>query len=124
MNSVGEGKTMEPSDVVVPLASVPDDRGLVVRVDNRLRLAIFRVGDAVYAIDDRCPHQGASLGEGGLAGMVVTCPWHGFMVDVTTGRCPNHDLLRVRSYTVEREGDMVRVIIPPRPAPPGVTAGR
>jgi nitrite reductase/ring-hydroxylating ferredoxin subunit len=115
-----EREAMGSSDVVVPLASVPDDRGLVVRVHERLRLAIFRVGDAVYAIDDRCPHQGASLGEGVLAGTVVTCPWHGFMVDVTTGGCPNHALLRVRTYTVEREGDMVRVIIPPRPAPPAV----
>ena len=123
MSNAGEGTAMEPSDVVVPLASVPDDRGLVVRVHDRLRVAIFRVGDAVYAIDDRCPHAGASLGEGPLAGGVVTCPWHGLMVDVTTGRCPSHDLVRLRSYTVEREGDMVRVIIPPRPAPPGVRAG-
>lgn len=97
------------SDVVVPLDSVPADTGLVVRVGERLKIAIFRVGDAVYAIDDRCPHAGASLGEGTLAGTVVTCPWHGFMVDVTTGRCPNHALLRVRSYPVEREGNMIRV---------------
>ena len=102
------------SDVVVPLDSVPDGRGLVVRVHERLRVAIFRVRDAVYAIDDVCPHQGASLGEGALAGTVVACPRHGFMVDVTSGQCPNNALLRVRSFTVRREGDLVRVIIPPR----------
>lgn len=118
MSSAGEGQTMEPSVVVVPLDSVPADTGLVVPVGERLKIAIFRVGDDVYAIDDRCPHAGASLGEGPLAGTVVTCPWHGFMVDVTTGRCPNHALLRVRSYVVEREGDMVRVIVPPRPPRP------
>jgi nitrite reductase/ring-hydroxylating ferredoxin subunit len=111
------------SDVVVPLASVPDGTGLVVRAHDRLRVAIFRIGDAVYAIDDRCPHQGASLGEGALTGTVVACPWHGFLVDVTTGRCPNHALRHVRSFPVEREGDMIRVIIPPRAPRPDEGGG-
>jgi nitrite reductase/ring-hydroxylating ferredoxin subunit len=99
-------------DVVVPLASVPQGRGLVVRVDGRLRIAIFRVGEEVYAIDDVCPHQSASLGEGILSGRVVACPRHGFLVDVTTGQSPSHAILRVRSFPVVREGEMVRVIIP------------
>jgi nitrite reductase/ring-hydroxylating ferredoxin subunit len=102
-------------DVVVPLASVPEGRGLVVRVHERLRLAIFRVGDAVYAIDDVCPHQSASLGEGRLAGTIVACPRHGFLVNVTSGRCPSNPLLRVRTFPVEREGETVRVILPPAP---------
>src|SRR5688500_17095813 len=102
-----------PSDVVVPLAAVPAGRGLVVSVHERLRLAIFRVGGAVYAVYDVCPHRSASLGEGRLAGTVVVCPRHGFLVDVTSGRCPSNPLLRVRSFTVQREGDTVRVVIPP-----------
>ena len=105
---------MAGSDVVVPLASVPEGRGLVVRVDARLRIAIFRVGEEVYAIDDVCPHQSASLGEGALAGKVVACPRHGFLVDVTTGQCPTHSLLRVRTFPVTREGETVRVAVPPR----------
>ena len=44
---------MASSDVVVPLASVPEGRGLVVRVDARLRIAIFRVGEEIYAIEVR-----------------------------------------------------------------------
>ena len=102
------------TDVVVPLASVPEGRGLVVRVDARLRIAIFRVGEEIYAIDDVCPHQSASLGEGTLTGKVVACPRHGFLVDVTSGQCPTHSLLRVRTFPVTREGDTVRVAVPPR----------
>jgi nitrite reductase/ring-hydroxylating ferredoxin subunit len=105
---------MADSDVVVPLASVPDGRGLVVRVHDRLRLAIFRVGEEIYAIDDVCPHQSASLGEGTLTGKVVACPRHGFLVDVTSGQCPTHSLLRVRTFPVTREGDTVRVAVAPR----------
>ena len=100
-------------DVVVPLASVPAGRGLVVRVHERLRLAIFLVGDAVYAIDDTCPHQSASLGEGTLIGTIVACPMHGFLVDVTSGQCPNNPLLRVRRFAARIEGDMVRVSVQP-----------
>ncbi len=98
----------------MPLASVPEGRGLVVRVDARLRIAIFRVGEEIYAIDDVCPHQSASLGEGTLTGKVVACPRHGFLVDVTSGQCPTHSLLRVRTFPVTREGDTVRVAVPPR----------
>ena len=108
-------------DVVVPLASIPESRGLVVRVHDRLRVAIFRVGDEVYAIDDVCPHQSASLGRGRLRGCVVACPSHGFLVDVTTGRCPTNELQRVRSFPTQREGDMVRVTVPPRLVRPSAT---
>ena len=100
-------------DVVVPLASVPTGRGFVVRVHERLRLAIFRVGDAVHAIDDICPHQSASLGEGTLAGTIVACPRHGFLVDVTSGQCPNNPLLRVRRFAARIDGDMVHVSVQP-----------
>jgi nitrite reductase/ring-hydroxylating ferredoxin subunit len=113
-----EPEVQEQPEVVVPLASIPESRGLVVRVHDRLRVAIFRVGDEVYAIDDVCPHQSASLGRGRLRGCVVACPSHGFLVDVTTGVCPTNELQRVRSFPTQREGDMVRVIVPPRPRRP------
>ena len=98
----------------MPLAAVPQGHGLVVRVDARLRIAIFRVGEEIYAIDDVCPHQSASLGEGTLTGKVVACPRHGFLVDVTSGQCPTHSLLRVRTFPATREGETVRVAVPPR----------
>ncbi|MEX0702527.1 MAG: Rieske 2Fe-2S domain-containing protein [Planctomycetales bacterium] len=48
-------------------------------------VALFRVGDAVHAMDGVCPHAGGPLGQGTLTGCVVTCPWHGWQFDVTTG---------------------------------------
>ena len=113
-----EPDVQEQPEVVVPFASIPESRGLVVRVHDRLRVALFRVGDEVYAIDDVCPHQSASLGRGRIRGCVVACPSHGFLVDVTTGVCPTNELQRVRSFPTQREGDMVRVIVPPRPRRP------
>jgi nitrite reductase/ring-hydroxylating ferredoxin subunit len=106
-----------PLSVVVPLASIPEGRGLVVRVEDGRRVAIFRVGGAVHAIDDACPHQSASLAEGKLFGKVVECPRHGFLVDVTSGQCPTHPLLRARCYEATIQGDAVRVVVPPATAP-------
>ena len=43
-------------------------------------------GGSYYAVDDRCPHFGASLSEGKLEGAVVTCPRHGSRFDLKDGR--------------------------------------
>jgi 3-phenylpropionate/trans-cinnamate dioxygenase ferredoxin subunit len=50
------------------------------------RIAVFLIGDEVYAIGDRCSHAEASLAEGEVFGTEVECPRHGSEFDVTTGR--------------------------------------
>ena len=52
---------------------------------GELRIAVFRIGDDVYAIGDRCSHAEASLAEGEVFGVGVECPRHGSEFDVTTG---------------------------------------
>jgi nitrite reductase/ring-hydroxylating ferredoxin subunit len=49
-------------------------------------VAIFNVDGRFHALDGICPHQGGPLGKGLLCGAIVTCPWHGFQFDVTTGQ--------------------------------------
>ncbi len=49
-------------------------------------VALFNVQGKFYALDGVCPHQGGPLGRGLLEGSVVTCPWHGWQFDVTSGR--------------------------------------
>lgn len=38
------------------------------------------------AVDNVCPHAGLPLGDGELAGTVLTCPYHGYAFDVASGR--------------------------------------
>jgi nitrite reductase (NADH) small subunit/3-phenylpropionate/trans-cinnamate dioxygenase ferredoxin subunit len=95
--------------------AVPNGGAIVVPVGGALTVAIFRVGEAFYALDNACPHRGGPLGQGSVEGMVVTCPWHGFTVDLRTGCCPRNPLLRVRIFVVSREGETVRVVIPVGP---------
>ncbi len=47
---------------------------------------VARVGPAVYAIGDRCPHLGCSLSKGTLEATIITCPCHGSQFDITTGK--------------------------------------
>jgi nitrite reductase (NADH) small subunit len=74
-------------------------------------IALFNVGGAFYALDGICPHQGGPLGKGSLAGCIVTCPWHGFQFDVTTGQHQTSRSLVHPTFPVKVEGDEVWVDI-------------
>ena len=66
------------------VASLPDEGGL--RVSFGLhRVAVFRVGDEVFAVGDRCSHAEASLSEGEVFDGAVECPRHGSEFDLRTG---------------------------------------
>lgn len=56
------------------------------RVAGGRMVAIANVDGTLHAIDGLCPHQGGPLGTGELCGTTLTCPWHGWQFDVTTGR--------------------------------------
>jgi len=72
-------------------------------------VAAFLVEDQLHAIDGLCPHRGGPLGEGVLRGRVVTCPWHRWTFDVTSGRCTSHPDRDVRVHQVAVDGDDVVV---------------
>src|SRR3954471_13016132 len=74
-------------------------------------IALFNVDGTFYALDGICPHQGGPLGKGSLAGCVVTCPWHGFQFDVTTGQHQTSRSLRQPSFPVKIEQGEVWVQI-------------
>jgi nitrite reductase/ring-hydroxylating ferredoxin subunit len=69
---------------VASIEQIPPGRSLVVTVAGK-SVALFNVDGRIYAIDDACVHQGASLGAGKIDGKIVTCRAHGLKFDVTTG---------------------------------------
>ncbi len=87
---------------------IPDDSGKAVEA-NGVPIALFKVNGKVRAVHQICPHQGGPLDEGGLDGNVVTCPWHGWDFDVTTGVCTFNDKIKVPVFNVKEEGDDVYV---------------
>ena len=74
------------------------------------RVAIARVGDALYGFGDLCTHRECSLSKGSLEATTVTCPCHGSQFDVTTGAVVRGPALEpVRSYPVRLEGSALLV---------------
>ncbi len=72
---------------VCRLADLRPDSGVQVRIGDRAPLALWRVGDAVFATDDTCTHGKASLAtEGYLQGHVIECGMHQGRFDVRDGR--------------------------------------
>jgi nitrite reductase/ring-hydroxylating ferredoxin subunit len=70
-------------------------------------IALFNVDGLFYAIDDTCTHRGSPLSEGELD---VTCPWHGAVFDVTTGRVLRPPAPReISSYRTRVDGEDVEV---------------
>ena len=67
---------------------------------------------AFFAIDDTCPHQGASLGEGTLHEGRIICPWHNFVFELRTGHCRGIPQSNVACYPTRRSGDDVEVELP------------
>lgn len=81
-------------------------------------LVLFNVDGSFHAIDDSCPHQGASLCGGKLEGEVIQCLAHGLRFNLTTGLLLNSTQLRVGRYPVEREGEGLAILIPSREVSP------
>lgn len=75
---------------VAHVCDVPERRGLCVQVDG-IEVGLFRVGEAIHAMENRCPHAGHPLSEGELEGTVVVCGLHGWEFDVTTGFRPGNE---------------------------------
>lgn len=86
------------------VGEVPRGGAKVVESGGRM-IALFNVDGDYFAIDDACPHHGASLGCGTLEGEIVTCPWHGWKFNVKTGQMPMAG--GVDSYPVSTDGDSI-----------------
>ncbi len=71
-------------------------------------VAVYHVGGELFATQDVCPHAGARLSEGELAGTLITCPRHGSQFDVRTGeRLRGPADLEIETYRVEIDGGQV-----------------
>ena len=95
-------------------ADVPPGRGRTC-VAGEHRIAVFNADGEFFAIDDLCPHQGASLGEGMLHEGRVICPFHAWVFDLRSGECPRGSHEPVRVYPTRCEDGTIHVQVSPDP---------
>jgi nitrite reductase/ring-hydroxylating ferredoxin subunit len=95
------------------LAELREAGRLVVHVDGST-LCLFADGDAVHAVDNRCPHMGFPLHRGTVADGILTCHWHHARFDLCSGGTFDQFADDVRVFPVDVRGDDVYVDARPR----------
>ena len=94
---------------VARVGAIPEGEGRSFQVGERL-VAVFNQDGRYFAIDDLCPHMGASLGAGYLDEEgVVTCPWHAWRFCVRDGKWADNPRLSVDTFEVRVAGDQIQV---------------
>jgi nitrite reductase (NADH) small subunit len=92
----------------VKIDEVPAGTVRELQVEGR-EIALANVGGHFYAINNTCLHEGGPLGEGSLEGKIITCPWHLWEYDVTTGKLLENPNVGVACYPTEVRGQEVFV---------------
>lgn len=103
-----------PSFVKVATLSDLPENGVAAFEHGGQRLALYRVGAAVYATTNICSHEHAYLSEGWLDtdDCTIECPLHGARFDITSGAVLSLPAYEpIASYPVRIEGDDVLVEI-------------
>ena len=96
---------------------VPEGEGKAVRVGNKM-IAVFCQQGQFHAIDDTCPHMGASLAGGTLENGIVTCPWHAWRFCIADGTWADNRRIKIGAYPVRVEGNEIQVRVDAAPAGP------
>ena len=95
---------------VAKAAEIPVGSSKVVEAGGKT-IAVFNCEGRFYAIENTCKHRGGPLGEGRVAGKTVSCPWHGWEYDVTSGECTADPAIKLQTFAVSIEGDELVVCV-------------
>jgi len=90
---------------------VPDG-GVLPVYPSGLGLLLVKVGDAFYAIANRCAHMACPLESGARDEYLITCPCHDWRFDVRTGAFVEAPEISIPTYPVRLEQGAVLVELP------------
>lgn len=66
-------------------------------------ILLVRIDGKVMAFRNQCPHMSMPLHEGLVEGAIITCPWHGFRFDLSTGECLTVPHVQLEPFPVRVE---------------------
>lgn len=96
---------------IAKTADIPENEGRAFPMGDRM-IAVFQVEGKFYAMDDFCPHQGASLSAGWIHDGCVACPWHAWRFQLTDGTWMDNPKIKTETYPVTIQGDDIFVELP------------
>lgn len=102
---------------IAKVGEIPSGEGRCYSVNGRM-IAVFFADGQYYAVDDVCPHMGASLAGGWIEEGVIICPWHAWRFCSHKGTWLDNPRspLRVGTYELRIEGGEISVRVPVPPA--------
>ena len=98
---------------VAKVGDIPEGQGKAFPVGDQM-VAVFNDGGQYRAIDDMCPHMGASLASGHYENCVVTCPWHGWSFDTRDGAWCDNRKIKIDAFEVQVVGNEIQVARKPQ----------
>ncbi|TWT47095.1 3-phenylpropionate/cinnamic acid dioxygenase ferredoxin subunit [Thalassoglobus neptunius] len=104
---------MDEFVAVAKTGEIPDGEGRTYPVNGKM-VAIFNLSGEYLAINDLCPHMGASLSAGYVEDGQVSCPWHAWRFRLTDGKWmdnPKSDI-KTDCYEVKVEETDILVRVP------------
>jgi nitrite reductase (NADH) small subunit len=93
---------------VAKAGSIPEGTGVGFDVAGRA-IAVFFVDGKYFAIDDHCPHMGASLAEGHVEQGCVSCPLHEWRFQIEDGTWCDDRRLSLDRFAVRIVDDEIQV---------------
>lgn len=101
---------MAEFQTVCKVEDIPEGEAKAVEVAGKL-IAVFCSGGQYFAIDDVCPHMGASLSSGYVENGIVTCPWHAWRFRLSDGAWADSPRLKIGCYPVRVEDGAIQLQI-------------
>jgi len=78
---------------------------------ERLQIAIYQTSSGLFAIDNRCPHEGYPLAEGTIDDQcVLTCNWHNWKFRLDDGESILGGMFYRPQSTISRFVDRIEVV--------------
>lgn len=97
--------------------AVPEGEGRSFAVEGRM-VGVYLLDGEYFAMNDFCPHMGASLASGYVEDHAVSCPWHAWRFSVKDGTWLDNPKIKTDCYPVRLEGGMIEVQIPEKKEQP------
>ncbi|HQU73256.1 MAG TPA: Rieske (2Fe-2S) protein [Calditrichia bacterium] len=73
-----------------PAQAIPRGKRAVFDLPGGSQVLVLHHKKRWLAIENRCPHAGATLSEGLIKGPSLMCVWHGWTFDLESGVCRTH----------------------------------
>lgn len=106
---------MSDFTTVAKVGEIAEGQGAAFAVGGRM-VAVFNDGGNYFAIDDFCPHMGASLAGGCVQDGLVACPWHAWRFCIKSGQWADNPRIKIDAFETRVVGDEIQVRATPKRA--------